>query len=253
MASKITITCLFLGATFSSLSWTESYILPTSLSGRRLTIAFEKKEGGTGRGFAKNIEKPSPSPKQDDRNPGEKQQTNSEEASVASPFLQSVEGGSTDLPRPGELSSEDRAKKLLREKYGMKTLEEEQLNAKQLEQLEAQRKRSAELKAKVDAGEDIDLFAMIPGPVIQAVYKILQAGIVITGSLFILSGLGITLEAWSKTSGDPLPENIDSFIVGTIEPNFTTMLLVLLGFSVSLGGLAAAQLGSKSAQYTEDN
>jgi len=40
--------------------------------------------------------------------------------------------------------------------------------------------------------------------------------------------------------------------VNTIEPNFTTGLFVLLGFSVGLGVFAAAQLGSQGAQYKED-
>ena len=217
------------------------------------TIAFAKKAANSGKGFAKNIGKPRTpptSPLDAPAPPTELSQEPVREASV----LQSIEGGSRELPRApsDEVSAEDRAKTLLREKYGMKTLEEERLNAKQLEQLNAQRKRMAELKSKADAGEDIDLIALIPGPVIQAIYKVCQVGIAITGILFIGSGLGITLEAWSKTSGDPLPENVDSFIVNVVEPNFTTMLLVLLGFSISLGALAAAQLGSKSAQYTED-
>jgi hypothetical protein len=59
--------------------------------------------------------------------------------------------------------------------------------------------------------------------------------------------------AWSKTSNQPLPENIDQFIVNIIEPNFTTGLLVLLSFSVCLGAFAAAQLGSSAASYTEDD
>lgn len=168
-------------------------------------------------------------------------------------LLQSVNVGSGESRQFDNLTPEERAKKLLREKYGMKTVEEERMTAKQLEQLEAQRKRTAELKAMADADEGIDFITLIPGPVIQGITKFLQAGIVITGILFIGAGLGITLEAWSKTSGDPLPADADSFIVNIIEPNFTTMLLVLLGFSISLGGLASAQLGSKSAQYKEEN
>lgn len=64
--------------------------------------------------------------------------------------------------------------------------------------------------------------------------------------------MAITVEAWSKTTKTALPESLDQFIVGTVEPNFTPGLLVLLGFSVSLGVFAAAQLGSQGAQYRED-
>jgi hypothetical protein len=45
---------------------------------------------------------------------------------------------------------------------------------------------------------------------------------------------------------------LDSFIVTTIEPNFTPGLLVLLSFSIGLGLFSAAQLGSAGATYKED-
>jgi ABC-type dipeptide/oligopeptide/nickel transport system permease component len=76
--------------------------------------------------------------------------------------------------------------------------------------------------------------------------------VAVAGVLFVLSGIGITLEAWSKTTGSSIDPTLDKFIVEAIEPNFTTGLLILLGFSVSLGLFAAAQLGSAGAQYKED-
>eukprot|EP00522_Entomoneis_paludosa_P008937 CAMPEP_0172451674 /NCGR_PEP_ID=MMETSP1065-20121228/9615_1 /TAXON_ID=265537 /ORGANISM="Amphiprora paludosa, Strain CCMP125" /LENGTH=249 /DNA_ID=CAMNT_0013203641 /DNA_START=1 /DNA_END=750 /DNA_ORIENTATION=+ len=165
-------------------------------------------------------------------------------------FLQSIDGGSTERPM-ADANPEDRAKALLRQKYGMKTLEEERLDQKQREQLQAQRKKIAELKAKAD-DDDFDFIMMIPPPVLQGIYTFLKLGIGTVGTTFLLSGLFITLEAWSKASGSPLPDNIDGFIVNIVEPYFTNQLLVLLGFSVTLGLLATAQLGSKAATYREE-
>lgn len=180
-----------------------------------------------------------------------------EAESDSSLFLKSVQGGSSNVPAVEEKEStsiapEDRAKMLLREKYGMKTLEEERLDQKQRQQLEAQRQKFAELKARADADDDFDLMELIPGEVLNGIYTLLKSLVAIVGTTFLLSGFAITLEAWSKSTGSPLPDDIDTFIANVVEPNFTTQLLVLLSCSVSWGGLAALQLGSKSAQYREE-
>jgi hypothetical protein len=149
------------------------------------------------------------------------------------------------------LTPEERTAKILREKYGMKTFEEQQLNAKQLAAYREEQKRFQQLKKQVE-NEKVDLMTLLPGPLILGINRFLQTGLAISGTLFILAGIGITLEAWSKTSGTALPESLDTFIVQTIEPNFTYGLFVLLGFSVSLGVFAAMQLGSQGATYRED-
>ena len=99
--------------------------------------------------------------------------------------------------------------------------------------------------------EDFDIFMIVPPPILRAIDFFLKTGLTITTILFILSGFGITAEAWSVATSNPLPENVDSFIVNVIEPNFTPGLLVLLGFSVCLGIFATAQLGSGSSTYKE--
>ena len=93
---------------------------------------------------------------------------------------------------------------------------------------------------------------MLPAPVLVGIDLFLKAGTAICSVLFVMAGLFITAEAWSKASGDALPENLDAFIVNIVEPNFTPGLLVLLSFSVSLGAFAALQLGSQGATYKED-
>jgi hypothetical protein len=174
-------------------------------------------------------------------------------------FLQSVPGGSDCIPAMEEpkeskqLPPEERTKQILREKYGLRSLEEQQFDAKQLELRKEQAKKVQEWKKKVatDGDGDVDIIAMIPGPVLIGLDRFLKAGIAIVGTTFIASGLGITVEAWSKSSGQALSDDVENFIVTVIEPNFTTQLLVLLSFSISLGVLAAAQLGSAGAQYRE--
>jgi hypothetical protein len=222
-----------------------------------LSLAAKKKNkpASSGQGFGKVEDIPAP--------PQVKvmETSPSKETAIAPPpptqssFLQSVQGGSTQVPKAtggDDLTGEERAKQLLRQKYGMKTLEEDRLDKKQRDELLKTRKKFAELKAKAAADEEFDLISLIPGDVLLGIYAVLKAGIAIVGTAFFLSGLGITAEAWSKASDSPLPDNIDSFIVNIIEPNFTPMLLVLLGFSVTLGILASLQLGSKSATYSED-
>jgi hypothetical protein len=146
-----------------------------------------------------------------------------------------------------ELPPEERAKKLLREQYGMRTLEQQRME----DSLQAQRKKIEDFKKVAAKEEDFDIMAILPPPLLKGIDAFLKLGLGICTILFVTAGLGITAEAWSKTSGNPLPSDIDSFIVEVVEPNFTTGLLVLLGFSVSLGAFAALQLSSASSQYKE--
>ena len=221
--------------------------------------AKKKKGGNKAQGFGK-VEEPPTTPKK--QSPASFSSPASGQGGDSS-FLTSVQGGSdaiptidrTPPPKPKVIDEsipvEERTSKILREQYGMRTLEEQQAEYRRNEQIKEQRKKLDEWKKLADQGEDFDIMKMLPGPVLKGIDTFLKAGLGITGVLFILAGLGITAEAWSKTSNSPLPENIDTFIVDIIEPNFTTGLFVLLGFSVSLGVFAAAQLSSASSTYKE--
>jgi hypothetical protein len=173
-----------------------------------------------------------------------------------STLLQSVEGGSStgERVKDGEdaVPPEERAARILREKYGIKTLDEQQLDLKQQQAMKEKEKKFSEWKKKVESDQDFDVMTMLPAPVLRGIDVFLKAGVAVASVSFILSGIGITVEAWSKTTGSSIDPALDRLIVETIEPNFTAGLLVLLGFSVSLGLFAAAQLGSAGAQYKED-
>ena len=168
-------------------------------------------------------------------------------------LLQSVaEGGSPETPKiDQELSPEERAKLILKEKYGLKSMEEQQAETKQRQAIEEQRKKLNEWK-KNAASDRFDIMTALPPSVLVGIDSFLKIGLGTTSVLFVLGGIGITVEAYSKATGKPLPVDVDQFLVNVVEPNFTPGLFVLLGFSVSLGLFAAAQLGSQGATYRED-
>lgn len=228
-----------------------AFVLPTSARHHHPTVSLlAKKKASSGQGFGQT--------------PVEKKKTSSPsgDSSSSSP-LQSVETGASDaiptmeaapkqvVKTDPNMPAEERAKQVLREQYGLKTLEEQQTDARKREQMAAARQQREQWKQAAEQ-EEFDLIAFIPGPVQIFIDRFLKIGVAICTVLFIAAGIGITAEAWSKASGNPLPDDIDAFIVNTVEPNFTPGLLVLLGFSVSLGAFASLQLGSAGAQYKED-
>ena len=264
----VTTNCLRLiciAGWFASVTW--SFVTPSigsQLMRQQFTVATalqaKKKKGGSKpQGFGKAPPVEEKPPKQ---SPASTSSFASGQGGDSSNFLTSVQGGSDAIPTidttpqkkkaiDESIPVEERTSKILREQYGMRTLEEQQAEFRRNEQIKEQRKKLDEWKKLADQGEDFDIMKILPGPVLKGIDTFLKLGLGITGVLFILAGLGITAEAWSKTSNNPLPENIDTFIVDIIEPNFTTGLLVLLGFSVSLGLFASAQLSSASSTYKE--
>jgi hypothetical protein len=215
-----------------------------SLTHVPLTLHFanEKSKSTTGQGFGKAPE------------------IKSSQAAVESSLpLQSIETGASDairtMPKTVEtdpsMPAEERTKQILREQYGLKSLEEQQTDAKKRAKMEQDRKQREEWK-KMAEKEDLDLMSMLPAPLLIAIDRFLKIGVAICTLLFIAAGIGITAEAWSAASNTPLPPDIDTFIVNVVEPNFTPGLFVLLGFSVGLGIFASLQMGSAGAQYKED-
>lgn len=150
-------------------------------------------------------------------------------------------------------SPEERAAQVLREKYGLRTLGEQQVAAQQQNRQQEEQAKWAALQKKAATQETFDLFRVIPGPVLKGIDVFLKAGTAVCTLLFVSAGVLVTVEAWGKASGQELPPDFDAFIVSTVEPNFTPGLLVLLSFSVSWGIFAALQLGSQGASYKEDN
>lgn len=167
-------------------------------------------------------------------------------------MLKSIDGGSTSVPQVDpSIPVEERTKSILRDQYGLRTLEEQQEAQRKQEAIKEQRKKLQEWKKLADEGQDFDIMQILPAPLLIGIDRFLKVGVSICTVLFVLAGVLITVEAYSKTTGTTLPEDLDNFIVNIVEPNFTPGLGVLLGFSVSLGAFAAAQLSSASSNYRE--
>jgi hypothetical protein len=212
----------------------------------------KKTSGSGGKGFGKQAPPP----------PTKPQEASVAEQTVAG--LSSVEKGGSDViptvevpppvvaqaaaPAEPEVPVEERTRRILQEQYGLRTLEDQQRQDKLMEQ----RRKFEELKERAEKDENFDIMQVLPEPVLIGIDRFLKVGVTISTVLFVAAGLGITTEAWSAATKNPLPPDIQQFIVNTVEPNFTTGLLVLLGFSVSLGLFSAAQLGSSGSQYRGD-
>mmetsp|Transcript_29931 Transcript_29931/g.45351 ORF Transcript_29931/g.45351 Transcript_29931/m.45351 type:complete len:239 (-) Transcript_29931:47-763(-) len=224
----------------------QAFQAPNTVTGLAVTKLLAKKST-SGQGFGKV---PTPTASSPGRNDSD--QLNSEFKG-----LQDIEGGSSNEMSASvqqnnpsidpNLPVEQRTNQILREQYGLRTLEDQRREeAKML-----QREKVEKLKAAAEK-DDFDIMSVIPPPLLIAIDRFLKAGLAITTLLFVAAGGAITAEAWSKASKNPLPDDIDKFIVNTVEPNFTPGLFLLLGFSVSLGIFAALQLGSSGSQYSED-
>mmetsp|Transcript_36349 Transcript_36349/g.44420 ORF Transcript_36349/g.44420 Transcript_36349/m.44420 type:complete len:266 (-) Transcript_36349:179-976(-) len=211
-----------------------------------------------GKGFGKKTDNPT---KKKQTDPSASTSGTTDDLSQSSGFssLESLEGSEFDftaskVSKPVDIdpnaAPEDRTKEILRQRYGLRTYEEQQGDIKKAERDLEQEERMRKLKKMAEA-ENFDVFQLIPAPVLKAIDAFLKLGLTVCIVLFVLAGIGITVEAWSVATGGKIPENVDQFIVNVIEPNFTKGGLVLLGFSVSLGVFAAAQLGSETSQYQE--
>mmetsp|Transcript_14572 Transcript_14572/g.35427 ORF Transcript_14572/g.35427 Transcript_14572/m.35427 type:complete len:275 (-) Transcript_14572:1536-2360(-) len=224
--------------------------------------SLEAKKGG--KGFAKESDLPPPSPQQKKKNfdQDDMMVASTTATSPSSTGLTSIPGGSDARPgmqqQPsanaagGAESVEDRNASILREKYGLRTREEQQAELKKQEAAKEQQQKLDEWRRLADKGEDFDLIKILPDPLLVFIDRFLKGGVAVCTVLFISAGLAITVEAGSKATKNPLPPNVDDFISNVVEPNFTPGLLVLLGFSVSLGAFAALQLSSSTSSYRED-
>jgi len=221
----------------------------------------KKVRSGAGQGFGKIIEKPAPSKLDDPSSSATVDIETGSDAAPASGFssIENADNDPSSLRKPRveldidpSLPPEERTKQILRQRYGLKPLEEQQGDAKAMER----KKKTFNLleQARAMDDEEFDLFTVLPKSVTTGIDLFLKVGLSVTTVLFVLAGIGITIEAWgaSGLSGAPIPEELDRFIVNVIEPNFTTCGLVLLGFSISLGIFATAQLGSGASVYQED-
>ena len=154
------------------------------------------------------------------------------------------------------MSPEERSRAILRSKFGLKSYEEQQADLgdyRALVDAESKRDKRDRLRNYESLWpEDKDILGVLPPNVIRGIDAILKFGLATSTLLFLIAGIFITIEAGSKATGNPLPDGLEAFVVGDVEPNFTPGLGVLLAFSVSLGLFSVSLGGSASSTYRED-
>jgi len=259
-------------ATISTISGIEAFVTKSkaklsasSPSTSNLLAKKKKKKGSGGKGFGKAPENSS-KPASSKSNNQDLFNIEARAAAAASKEISaftSVDGGLDSIPtlsmdKQQKVSTstseniEDRTGTILREKYGLRTREEQEAEEAKKKKLEDQRKQLSEWKQLADQGDDFDLLQIIPDPILIFIDNFLKVGVAVCTFLFILAGIAITIEAGSKATANPLPPQIDDFVTQVVEPNFTPGLGVLLSFSVALGLFASLQLNSAASTYRED-
>lgn len=235
----------------------------SSPSGSILLAKKKKKKRSGGQGFGKEPEI-SPKPASSKSINQDLFNIDARAATAASKeVLTSVDGGSNTIPALSteqvqtkttstSENIEDRTGSILREKYGLRTREEQEAEEAKKKKLEDQRKQLNEWKMMAEEGNDFDLLQVIPDPILIFIDNFLKAGVAVCTFAFVLAGIAIAIEAGSKATGNPLPQGIDDFVANVVEPNFTPGLGVLLSFSVALGVFASLQLNSAASTYRED-
>ena len=91
--------------------------------------------------------------------------------------------------------------------------------------------------AKVEEArpKDESPLASIPVKGQELLERFFGSGALLFGSIFILGGIGVSIEATCKITGYKLPTLLAEVIVQYVEPALTPSILILFGFSISLG------------------
>ena len=224
--------------TLLSLSSTTAFIAPCPFS---VSSSLSAKKSSSGQGFGKSP----PTIQLDDEPPATSSTIDDEISPPTSNY------NSDPSPSP-----EDRSKSILREKFGLKSYEEQRAmegDARALMDAQSKEKKRRQLRNLENVWpEGADLFDVLPPSLLRGIDTTLKIGLGVCTALFVTAGVLITVEAGSKAMGYELPEGLEEWVVNVVEPNFTPLLFVLLGFSVGLGLFSAGQLGSKGSVYRED-
>ena len=154
------------------------------------------------------------------------------------------------------LSPEERSQTILKEKFGLKSYEEQQADLgdyRALNDAEDKKKKRTILRNLDTAWPENKGFVdVLPPSVIKGIDSLLKLGLGVCTVLFVLAGVLITIEAGSKAGVYEIPIGLEEFVVNVIQPSFTPGLGVLLGFSITLGMFSIGIGSSASSTYRED-
>lgn len=92
-----------------------------------------------------------------------------------------------------------------------------------------------------------DPLSKIPQGGQELLERFFGGGAIVFGTVFLLAGIAVSVEAVCKITGNALPTAIDELLVQYVEPALTPSVLILFAFSISLGLLKQLQLGSEEA------
>jgi len=100
-----------------------------------------------------------------------------------------------------------------------------------------------------------DPLSRIPKKGQELLERFFAGGALTFGAIFITAGILVSAEALAKVLGYELPVAVDEALIQYVEPALTPSILILFGFSISLGLLKQLQMGSASAGvlYSEDD
>jgi len=154
------------------------------------------------------------------------------------------------------LSPEERSQTILKEKFGLKSYEEQQADLgdyRALNDAEDKKKKRTILRNLDTAWPENKGFVdVLPPSLIKGIDSVLKLGLGVCTVLFVLAGVLITIEAGSKAGVYEIPIGLEEFVVNVIQPSFTPGLGVLLGFSITLGVFSIGIGSSASSTYRED-
>ena len=97
------------------------------------------------------------------------------------------------------------------------------------------RSDSAKVEGLQKATQDQSPLASIPVKGQELLEKFFGSGALLFGGIFIAAGIGVSIEATCKITGYQLPVLLAEAIVQYVEPALTPSILILFGFSISLG------------------
>ena len=95
-------------------------------------------------------------------------------------------------------------------------------------------------------GDDSPL-SKIPVKGQELLEKFFGSGAILFGTIFLSTGIGVSIEALCKVTGNPLPVWLDEALVQYVEPAMTPSILILFGFSISLGLLKQVAAAAPAA------
>lgn len=236
---------------------TRAFITPRPQSITTQLPAKKKKQRG-GEGFGKQLTKETSSSSSfsDEDSSSISSSATALQSIDATPQPQSQSSPAESLNLDPNLSPEERSQEILRQKFGLKSYEQQQADLGDyralLDSENKKEKRTALRNLDKVWPENKNFVEILPPSAIKGIDSFLKLGLSVCTVIFVGAGVLITIEAGSKANLYEIPKELEEFVVNVVQPNFTPGLGVLLAFSVTLGLFTVGLGSSGSSTYRED-